>query len=72
MTVTVQVGSFNHPEQVVTVDESATVQDAFTRAGISVNSNESIRMMNTNRAVGLTDPVVGNEVYVITGNHVSG
>jgi hypothetical protein len=68
----IQIGSWDSAGQVLDVDDTCTLGQALTMAGISLQASERIASMNTNRMMSMNDIVDGGDQYVITQNHTSG
>ena len=67
----VKVGRFDSPLQEVAFDNGNVVEDALTKAGITLETGEEVNDLNGN-SIPLTKKLRDGMTLIITGNYKSG
>lgn len=66
------IGSWDGEQRTIQVEDSATVGQALSQAGVSVARSQSVTTFSNASNVGLSESVVDGETYLLTSNNESG
>ena len=69
---TVVVGEWDGEHSEVSLEDTATVNDALHKAGYSLRSNQQITAYSNALRVNTDEIVSDGETYLITGSQISG